>query len=76
LAAHARQSGVDPLQHTLTTMHRRVSWGGALGQDGPEPEPEAVVAMAFAEKGLKGWMALAADELDVRTRRGQWWLPG
>jgi hypothetical protein len=34
-----------------------------------------VVAIAFAEKGLKGMLIASADDLDVRTQRGQWW-PG
>jgi hypothetical protein len=35
-----------------------------------------VVAIAFAEKGLKGMVIATADDLGVRTQRGQWWLPG
>jgi hypothetical protein len=37
--------------------------------DGPKRE----AAVALAKEGLKAW---SADALEVRTQRGQWWLPG
>jgi hypothetical protein len=42
--------------------------------DGPRPEAE--VARRLAEMGLAHLLRPAADALGVRTRRGQWWLPG
>jgi len=40
------------------------------------PVAESQIESAFDEKGLKAWMLPAADRLGVKTRRGQWWLPG
>jgi hypothetical protein len=43
--------------------------------NGPKPESRVVAAAEAAEIPERSSTA-AADVLGVRTRRGQWWLPG
>jgi hypothetical protein len=43
--------------------------------DGPKPGA-LVEAAAQAAEIPKRELLTACDGLDVRTRRGQWWLPG
>jgi hypothetical protein len=40
------------------------------------PKPGRAVQIAAAEQGLARMLIAAADDLGVRTQRGQWWLPG
>jgi hypothetical protein len=39
------------------------------------PRPGRAVEIAAAEQGLAKVLVAAADDLGVRTQRGQWWLP-
>jgi hypothetical protein len=41
------------------------------------PQPGAEIEATAAPLGIQEWSLLgAADDLGVRTQRGQWWLPG
>jgi hypothetical protein len=40
------------------------------------PRSGRAVEIAAVEQGLARVLIAAADDLGVRTRRGQWWLPG
>jgi hypothetical protein len=43
--------------------------------DGPKPESQIAAAAEAADISGRTLLA-AANALGVRTRRGQWWLPG
>jgi hypothetical protein len=47
----------------------------AQAADGPKPASQIEVAAEAAAIPERSLIA-AADELGVRTQRGQWWLPG